>query len=69
MEILSQTVASLAAVALTLYGLLLVAGAPFNKSPQLANTYVRWLGKTSVALIKLPLRLLFDKKKRRRRDR
>ena len=60
METLSQTVAGLAAIAMAIYGLLLVVGAPFDKSPQLANSFVRWL-------TYLPFRLLFGKKKKRKR--
>ncbi len=61
-EELIQTVDGLMIIAVMVYGFLLVAGAPFDKSPQWANEYARWGSRMTVTLIKLPFKMLFGKK-------
>lgn len=49
------------------YGLLLVVGAPFGRSTQLANGYVKWLARMFILVISLGH--LGRKKKRKGRNR
>lgn len=69
MEELQQIVALAVVIAVMIYGLLLVAGAPFGQSPEVANRYARWLGKSCLSLATLPIRIMFGKKKKRTKGR